>query len=147
MSGFPWWAWAGVAAVLGFAELHAPGAYFIWIALGAAITCAADALWGLPLTTQLVTVIAASALSCVCGYFVYRRLDKPGEATPLNERARLMVGARGTVSAPIINGQGKVRLGDTVWPADGPDLPEGAHVVVRAVKGMRVLVEPGEPRA
>ena len=52
-----------------------------------------------------------------------------------------MVGARGTVCEPFFNGRGKVRLGDGVWLADGPDLAEGMPVAVKAVHGTRLVVE------
>jgi hypothetical protein len=148
MPAVPWWAWAGVAVALGLGELHVPGSYLIWIALGAAVAAGADAALGLRLEHQLITFIAASALSCVAGYFVYRRLDALGsKGMPLNQRAASMVGARGTVCEPIRNGQGKVRLGDTVWAAEGPDLPEGTPIVVRSVRGVRMIVGVSDPAA
>jgi membrane protein implicated in regulation of membrane protease activity len=74
---------------------------------------------------------------------VYRRRDFLGsKGTPLNQRAVSMVGARGMVCEPIRNGQGKVRLGDTVWAAEGPDLPAGTPIVVHSVAGVRMIVGP-----
>ena len=46
-----------------------------------------------------------------------------------------MLGSRGTVCEPFAGGQGKVRLGDGVWLASGPELAEGTPVVVTAVQG------------
>ena len=57
-----------------------------------------------------------------------------------------MVGARGTVCDAFFNGRGKVRVGDGVWLADGPDLPEGTPIVVSAVRGTRLVVQAVEPR-
>jgi membrane protein implicated in regulation of membrane protease activity len=143
----PWWAWTILGAVLALAELHAPGSYLIWVAVGAALTAAADAAWGLSITGQLGVFAAASALSCVAGYFVYRKAGNPllDERAPLNQRNAAMVGARGTVSAPLVGGLGKVRLGDSVWLAEGPDLAEGTPVVVTSVRGTRLSVEAAAP--
>jgi membrane protein implicated in regulation of membrane protease activity len=142
----PWWAWAVLALLVGLAELHASGSYLVWIACGAAFTAAVDAALELPLAAQLVTFAAASAVSCGAGYFVYRRSDRRRpERTPLNQRDLALVGARGVVCTNIENGEGKVRMGDTVWLAEGPPLPEGASVVVRSVRGTRVVVEPVAP--
>src|SRR5271165_1607962 len=70
-----------------------------------------------------------------------RRGDhRPVRPTALNERGLALVGARGIVAAPIVNGEGKVRLGDTVWIAEGPLLAVGAPVVVSAVRGTRLVV-------
>jgi inner membrane protein len=144
----PWWAWVILAGLLGLAELHAPGSYLIWVALGAALTTAVHGLFGVSLEGQLGTFAAASALSCVAGYFVYRRLGRRrrGEIL-LNDRGAAMVGARGTVCEPFANGFGKVRLGDSVWLAAGPDLAEGTPVIVNGVRGTRLVVAAINPRS
>jgi hypothetical protein len=143
MEGFPWWGWVVVAGVLGLAELHLPGSYLIWIALGAALTAAADAALGLPLEGELASFALASALSCAGGYFVYRHFAaRHRSEAPLNERSRSMLGSRGVVCEVFASGQGKVRLGDGVWLASGPELAAGTPVVVTAVHGTRLVVEP-----
>jgi inner membrane protein len=143
-----WWAWAILAGILALAELHVPGSYLVWIALGAALTSALTAALGGSLEGQLGIFAATSALSCVVGYFAYRRLHRRrrGE-TLLNDRGLAMVGARGTVCEAFFNGRGKVRLGDGVWLADGPDLAEAAPVVVSAVRGTRLVVQAAESKA
>jgi len=137
----PWWVWACLAAVIGWAELHVPGSYLIWIAIGAGFTAVIEAVWGLSLSAQIGNFAVLSAISC--RYFIYRRFNHPKLATPLNQRNLSMIGAQGVVCLPIINGQGKVRLGDSVWLADGPNLPEGAHVIVKSVQGTRITVVKG----
>ena len=144
---FPWWAWMVLAGALGLAEMVVPGAYLMWIALGAALTGLADAMLGLSTEGQLGVFAVASALSCAAGFFVYRRMEwrQRGEA-PLNQPHRAMLGARGTVCEAFLSGRGKVRIGDTVWLATGPDLAEGAPVVVSGVHGTRLVVEGLEPK-
>ncbi len=136
-----WWVWAVVAVLIALSERHAPGYYLIWLALGAAVTAAGTAAWDISIHAQLALFAAASALSCVCGYFVYRRLNVATDST-LNQRGRAMIGQRGTAVADFVNGCGKVRLGDSVWLAEGPDLAQGAPVVVASVRGTSLLVEP-----
>lgn len=147
MTGFPWWAWIILAGVLGLAEMGVPGAYLMWIALGAAVTAFADAALGLSLEGQLGTFAVASALSCTGGFFFYRMMQpRPRGEAPLNEPHRAMLGARGRVCEAFLAGRGKVRIGDTVWLATGPDLAEGASVVVSGVHGTRLVVEGLESR-
>ncbi len=139
----PWWSWAILAALLGLAEMHAPGSYLIWIALGAALTAAADAVYHLSITAQIIIMILASSASCFVGYFAYRHVDRrQPDATALNQREMLLIGTRGVVCSEITHGEGKVRLGDTVWLAEGPDLPTGTAIVVRSVRQARVQVMP-----
>jgi len=148
VAGFSWWAWTILAGVLALAEMHVPGAYLVWIALGAALTAAADAAFGLSLEGQLGVFAAASAASCLAGYFVYRRLHRrqPRGDMPLNERHRAMLGERGTVCEAFVSGRGKVRLGDSVWLAVGADFAEGTPVVVSGVRGTRLVVDTLQPR-
>ena len=138
----PWWGWVILAGVLALAELHAPGSYLVWIALGAALTSVAAVSFDLPVAGQIGGFAVASALSCVAGYFVYRRVHGHRHGgTLLNERGLAMIGQRGTVCQAFRNGRGKVRLGDGVWLADGPDLAEDMPVVVSAVRGTRLVVQ------
>jgi hypothetical protein len=143
MTGFVWWVWIVLAGILAWAELHIPGSYLVWIALGAGVTGVAAGLWELTLEGQIGAFAVASVMSCAGGYFVYRRVNREHRhETVLNERSRLLLGTRGVVCEALIDGQGKVRLGDGVWLAAGPDLPEGAPVVVTSVTGTRLTVEP-----
>jgi membrane protein implicated in regulation of membrane protease activity len=142
------WAWAIGALLLAIFELHAPGFYLIWVALGAGIAALATFLFGWPLEGQLATFAAASLASCVIGFFVYRRMlstEPPEQA--VNVRGRQMIGELAIVAEPIRNGHGKIRFGDTVWLAEGPDLPEGAPVVVTGVRGTTAIVDPAGERA
>ena len=53
----------------------------------------------------------------------------------------MMIGARALCACPFLNGHGKVRLGDSVWLAEGPDLAEGTPVTVKSVRGTSLIVE------
>lgn len=148
MGGFPWWAWIVLAGGLAVAEIVLPSSYLIWIALGAAATAVADAALGLTLEGQLGIFAVAMSLSCILGYFVYGSMQPRQERqTPLNEPRRSMLGARGTVCEAFKNGSGKVRIADTVWLASGPELPEGAPVVVNGLDGTRLVVQEVQDRA
>jgi membrane protein implicated in regulation of membrane protease activity len=142
MPGIPWWGWAAAAAVMALAELHAPGSYLIWIAVGAAITAGVAATSAaLSLEPQIAAFAAAAGFSCVLGWFVYRTMPgRRGEDTLLNRRALQLVGARAIVCDAFVNGEGKVRVGDSLWLAEGPTLHEGDAVIVTAVRGARLVV-------
>ena len=51
-----------------------------------------------------------------------------------------MVGKKGVVTQALENGHGKVKLGDSVWLAEGPNLEIGTPVIVTAMRGTVVLV-------
>jgi inner membrane protein len=51
------------------------------------------------------------------------------------------VGRVFVLEQPIVNGVGKLRIDDTLWDVDGPDLPTGARVKVTGLNGMRLVAE------
>ena len=65
------------------------------------------------------------------------RSDQPN----LNRPAAQLVGRVVVVAEAIEGGRGKVRVGDTLWPVEGPDTPAGIEVRVRAAKGTVLVVE------
>jgi inner membrane protein len=75
---------------------------------------------------------------------VWRRLARPKldeSASPfLNKRTEALLGREFTLEKPIIDGNGTVRIGDTVWRVAGPDTPAGTRVKVVQVDGANLTV-------
>ena len=139
--------WLIAALALGIAELAMPGVFLVFLAVAAAITGVATlALPALPLAAQLGAFAVWSVVAVLIGRRWYREYPVAGDRL-LNNRAAWMVGQTGEVETAIIDGEGRVRIGDGGWPARGPALAAGARVRVAAVEGGVVLVEPAEPRA
>ena len=59
----------------------------------------------------------------------------------LNRRPEQFVGRVLKVEEAIAGGRGKVRAGDTLWPAEGPDMPAGARARVTGARGTVLVVE------
>ncbi len=66
----------------------------------------------------------------------------PADDSTLNRRLASYVGRRAEVAQAIVNGTGRIRLGDTLWIARGADCPAGATVTVTGVDGSELLVAP-----
>jgi len=60
----------------------------------------------------------------------------------LNARGDSLVGKTIVLDAPILGGQGRVKLGDGSWSVTGPDMAAGSRVRVAAVNGTELRVEP-----
>lgn len=60
----------------------------------------------------------------------------------LNRRGHQLVGRVVVVAEPLRHGRGTVRVGDSVWPAQGPELEAGARARVVKVEGTALVVEP-----
>jgi membrane protein implicated in regulation of membrane protease activity len=59
----------------------------------------------------------------------------------LNQRPAQLLGRIATVEEAIAYGRGRVRIGDTLWLAEGPDMPAGSEVRVTAANGAVLRVE------
>lgn len=135
------WIWGALGALLVVIEVAAPGFFLIVPALGALVTAGAGFLGLTTLSGQIAVFAAASALIFALTYRSYRRLIAR-RAPPMVNSPQRLVGANCIVEDPIVEGAGKVRLGDTVWLARGPDLAKGAPAKVRRVDGTVLVVEP-----
>jgi membrane protein implicated in regulation of membrane protease activity len=65
------------------------------------------------------------------------------DAPDLNVRGAQYVGRIVTVVEAIERGRGKVQVGDTVWSAEGPDMPAGARAKVTGVNGTVLVIASG----
>lgn len=137
-----WW-WLLAAAILGILEIFVPGIFLVWMAAAAGITGLLTAfLPGLGLPYQL-GIFALLAFAAVYSGRRYYDKNPVASADPnLNERTARLIGETVTVETAIQNGQGRVRVGDSVWKARGPDAPAGSQVVVTAADGSCLSVEP-----
>jgi membrane protein implicated in regulation of membrane protease activity len=63
----------------------------------------------------------------------------------LNQRAAQLVGRVLVLTEAIQGGRGRVRVGDTLWQVEGPDLPRGTKVKVAAAKATLLQVERAGP--
>jgi hypothetical protein len=134
--------WLAAALALGAAELVVPGVFLVFLAIAAAITgLASFALPDLPLTLQLVSFGVWSVVTVLIGRRWY--VDYPVSAdAQLNDRTARMIGQIVEVEVALIDGRGRVRVGDGAWPAIGDDLPVGATARIVSVEGGVVRVEP-----
>ena len=49
-----------------------------------------------------------------------------------------------TVAEAITGGRGKVRVGDSVWQAEGPDMPAGTAARITGSSGTVLRIEPAK---
>ena len=97
---------------------------------------------GLDWKVQLI-VFAVSAVAVALGWRAYRKRRPAAETDQpaLNRRGTQYVDRHFTLEEPIVNGQGKLRIDDTIWKIQGEDLPEGTKVRVAGVDGTLLRIE------
>lgn len=135
------WLWFVAAVLLLILETIVPGVHFLWFGMAAGVV-GAIAL-ALPMSWQLQLVLF-SLLSFVTVYLVRRSgaADAAKSDEPvLNVRGAQYIGRKVKVEEAIRNGRGKVRVGDTIWAAEGEDAAHGAEVEVTGVNGTVLVVQ------
>ena len=135
-------AWLIAALVLGIAELAVPGVFLVFLAIAAAVTgVAVYVLPDLPVAVQLGAFGVWSAVTVLIGKRWYRDYPVDGGDPMLNDRPARLVGQVVVVETAIVEGRGRVLVGDGSWPARGEDATVGARVRVAAVVDGEVVVE------
>lgn len=141
-------AWLIAAVIMGGAELAAPGVFLVFLAIAAAMTgLAVLALPALPPALQLISFAAWSGVTIAIGKRWYTDYPVATSDPLLNDRGARLIGAIVTVVEPISEGEGRVRVGDGVWTARGPDAAAGARLRVTGLDSGVLLVEPATTAA
>ena len=136
------WHWMILAAALAGIEILTPGFFFLWLGGAALITgILALIVPALSWENQVLAFAVLSAAS-VLGWYKFRgHFTTPSDDMTLNRRGEQLLGRNATLSEPIVNGRGQIKIDDTVWRCEGTDLAAGTKVKVVAIRGAVVLVE------
>ncbi|HWT11677.1 MAG TPA: NfeD family protein [Allosphingosinicella sp.] len=129
-----WW-WLLGAALLGILEIFVPGIFLIWMAAAAGITGIVAALVPLPFPFQLALFGLLALAAVYSGRRFYDRNPVASADPLLNDRTARLIGQNVVVVTAIEHGEGRVKVGDGVWVARGPDAPAGSHMVVTGADG------------
>ena len=140
------WAWWVLGIVLLILEVLMPGVFLVWIGIAAIITGALSLLlWEQAFWAWQVQWLVFAVLSLAAALIGRRIISTRGQTSDqphLNLRGQSLIGRTATLEQPIAEGRGRIRLDDTMWSVQGPDLPVGARVRVTASNGRDLTVEP-----
>lgn len=135
-----WWAFGIVLIIL---EIFSPGAFFMWMgiaagATGLALLISPEMSWQWQFILFSVTSIAAILI----GRTFFNRRTINTEDPTHRQLEKELTGNVYKVEKAIINGSGRIKVGESTWKAEGPDCKAGASVKVTGVRGAVLLVEP-----
>ena len=119
-----------------------PGAYFLWMGVSAIFVGAL--MYVFPEMVFLVQILIFAVLSVisVVMYKSYRKKNPIVTDEPaLNRRGEKYIDQKFTLTEPIINGEGKIKVDDSTWKIVGMDMPAGMTIRVVAVEGTTLKVE------
>jgi membrane protein implicated in regulation of membrane protease activity len=138
-------AWACLALLLIAAEVVAPGVFMLWLGIAAAVVFAVVLLVpGIPPPWQALGFIVLSFATIVIYRRYFGKLDEQSDQPLLNRKAEQFVGKVFVLDSAIVNGSGRIKMGDALWTVTGPELPVGARVRVIAADSMILTVAPAD---
>jgi hypothetical protein len=136
------WNWWVVALILLVIELLAPGFYFLWMAASGFVT--GLLLWLMPALDIKLQIFIFSVLS-MASVIAWRLYGKRRPSTTdhplLNKRGQQYIGRVFSLYRPIENGEGKIKVDDSIWKVHGEDCDINTKVKVIAVRGTVFDVE------
>ena len=131
--------WLIGGLVLCAAELAVPGAFLLWIGFGAVTLGLIELLTPIPFAWSLLIFAALAVAFSLAGRKVYGGLITTTD-NGLNSRAAGLVGREFTLIEPIVNGEGKAKVLDSIWRVTGDDLPAGSRVRVTGIGAQGIVL-------
>lgn len=136
------WFWWGVALALFAAEALLPGAFLLWLGFAAVATALLVLVLPIDPVGQGFLFGVLGLVAVGIGWTQRRRINaRPKDHPMLNRRGAQLVGQVFPLESAIVDGRGRLKIGDAFWRAEGPDLPQGARVRIIEVDGAKVRVE------
>ena len=141
--------WLGIALLMGILEATTAQLVSIWFmfgAIGAAVTCAFTD----NIVIQLAVFVVISLAALIATRPLVKRFKQRNKAEYTN--VDMNIGKTVRVLTEINNdkGTGEIKIGDTIWMArtiDGSVIPSGEPVIIQAVEGVKMMVVPQKTAA
>lgn len=142
LSDLSFWDWLALGTILLILEVFGAGGYLLWIGIAAAaVGVLSFVLPELPWTVQFLLFAVFAVLTAVYWWYRQRSAARPSDQPGLNMRGQELIGHSFVVQQAIVEGRGKIRVGDSVWIVVGPDAPVGSRVKVVSQDGTVLQVE------
>ncbi|WP_437439278.1 NfeD family protein [Dickeya fangzhongdai] len=137
------WFWLSLGGLLLAAEMLGAGGYLLWSGIAALLT--GILTWLLPLdwTWQCIAFAVLTVAAALLWWQWLRRRTEKQPPPVLNQRGQQLIGLHTTLIEPLVNGFGRVSIGDSSWRVQAEqDLPAGTVVEIIAVEGITLRVRP-----
>ena len=136
------WHWWVIGIILIILELFAPGAFFLWMGIaaglvGLVLVVVPEMTW----QYQFIVFAVVSVVSIVVWRNYLKKHPTETDRPTLNMRGEQYVGRTFTLTEPVVNGVGKIKVDDTMWKIEGADCDIGTKVKVVKTDGAVLKVE------
>lgn len=137
------WVWLGIALVMGVIELVTVQLATVWFALGALVSMVLAFCGVESLSVQVLVFVIVSGVALIATRPLVNKLMKK-QKQPTN--ADRNIGKTAVVTEDIDNdaASGIVSLSGMTWTArseNGEVIPAGTKVTVKAIEGVKLIVE------
>jgi len=136
------WHWGIIAVVLIILEMFAPGAFMLWLGMAAAVVGIIMAIFpDISWEVQFLIFAVLSVASIYGGRVYISKHPTKTDQPTLNRRGAQYVDRVFTLEEPVVNGQGKIKVDDSIWKIEGTDCDAGTQVRVTGVDGVVLKIE------
>ena len=145
MEQITFWHWWVLGVALVILEVFAPGAVFLWLGVAAGVVgLVLLIIPGMSWEWQFLIFSVISVLSIVLWRNRLREHPTETDQPRLNRRGEQYIGRVFTLTEPIVNGSGKIKVDDTTWKINGADCATGTQIKVIGVDGVVLQIEKAE---
>ncbi len=134
-----WWVFAVICLVI---EMVIPAFFFLWMSVSALIT--GIIVWLIPgISTDIqILIFSMLAIVAIVVWRIYgKKITIDTDQPLLNRRGSQYVGRTFNLYEAIENGEGKIKVDDTIWKVHGEDCDINTKVKVIASRGTVFDVE------
>lgn len=136
------WSWWVLGLVLAILEVLVPGSFLIWFSVAAILVGTLAMFVDISWQVELVLFVVLAVAAVLVGRRFYGGAGRTTEGTQLNDRVARQIGRVATLDTAISGGSGHVRIDDSLWRVEGPELPAGSRVRITGIRDGRLQVEP-----
>ncbi len=140
-----YWHWLAIGLVLLILEMFAPGAILLWFGVAGLVVGVLQLIFGDLIGPQVQWLLfSIFSIVSIVAWKSYAKKNKIGirdENDTLNQRGKALIGKEFVLSAAIVNGVGKAKVGDTHWRVIGSDMEVKQRVKVVGFEGASLKVE------
>ncbi len=136
------WNWWVLALILLVVELLVPGFFFLWMAAAGFVTgCLLLLIPAIGTELQILIFSVLSVVAISAWKFYGKKHPIATDHPLLNKRGAQYVGRVFSLYKPIENGEGKIKVDDSIWKVHGQDCDINTKVKVIAIRGTVFDVE------
>ncbi len=142
METITFWHWWILGVALIGLEVFAPGAFFLWMGISAAVVGTILAIvpdLGWEYQVMLFAIFSIVSIALWKRYQTKNPVES--DHPTLNRRGEQYIGRTFTLEEPIVNGMGKIKVDDSIWKISGNDCTAGTKIKVTGIDGTIFKVE------